>query len=460
MKAIYIILSLVTGLLVLSACEGDTTSVETSGTVRVNGFVFNRDTNTPVDSAIVEFRNDEVFESALSNSNGSYTAEFDISGSQEIKVVAFKETFVSDSTTILAVGERTVQVPVLQLTPTDFTPALSGEPSNIYLQSITDPVISIQGAGSIESTRLRFAVVDSFGQPIGVENAVDITVRLAASPGGGEFITPSLIRTGVGGLADTYVFSGTRAGTVQIYAELTHNGRVLQSEPVPVVIHGGLPDQAHLTVGTSRLNIPAWRRLLKETTITALVGDKYANPVRPGTAVYFTVSAGGVIGGSDLTDDRGVASSILLSGLPDPFDAVLGAGFFTATASTADENQQNISDDITLLYTSTPIISVSPTTFNIPHQGSVAFQYTVTDFKGHPMSSGTQIRVGIQGRNAGATGNTDIIMPDTQSLSWTNFGFSVVDTNDSVEVAQPIAVRITVVGENGRAEAIVEGVGN
>ena len=460
MKTRYIFASFVIFLMMIIACEGDTTSVTTDGTVRLTGFIFNRDTNTPIDSAIVEFKNAEIFESTLSNSDGSYAIEFEISGSQEVTVVAIKETFIADSTTVLALGERTVQVPVLQLEPTEFTPALSGEPANIYLQSMGDPSISIQGAGSIENTKLTFAVVDSFGRPIGVENSVDLTIRLAASPGGGEFVTPTEISTGVGGTAETYIFSGTRAGTVQIYAEATHDGRLLTSEPVPVVIHGGLPDQAHFTVGSSRLNIPAWRRLLEETTITALVGDKYANPVRPGTAVYFTTTGGGVIGGSGFTNDQGVASSILLSGLPDPIDPILGPGWFYASANTADENQVNISHDVLLLYTSAPIITITPTTFNVPHQGSVAFQYTVSDFQGHPMCSDTRIRVGIQGRNAGATGNTDILMPDVQSSSWTNFGFSIVDTNDSVNVPQPIAVRITVIGESGRAEAIVSGIGN
>ena len=52
--------------------------------------------------------------------------------------------------------------------------------------------------------------------------------------------------------------------------------------------------------------------------ITALVGDRYNNPVTPGTAVYFTTSGGVITTATGYTDSAGFATVTLYSGNPLP----------------------------------------------------------------------------------------------------------------------------------------------
>ncbi len=99
--------------------------------------------------------------------------------------------------------------------------------------------------------------------------------------------------------------AGTTAGVVQVVAEATLDGRTIRSLPVSVAIHGGLPDQPHFSVGPEKFNFPGLTRYGLIDEVSVIVGDKYANPVRPGTAVYFT-SSHGVIEGSVLTNGTGL----------------------------------------------------------------------------------------------------------------------------------------------------------
>ena len=251
--------------------------------------------------------------------------------------------------------------------------------------------------------------------------------------------------------------SGIKAGAVQVVAKINFLSNVITSLPVGVTIHGGLPDYDHFSIAPLYLNFAGYNYYGRIDPITAFVGDKYANPVRPETAVYFTTT-GGIIQGSALTDESGIGVVDLISALPHPIHPTLGAGFATVTASTVDENSVTISRETIVLFSGIPQISVTPTSISIANGGSQSFQYYLGDQNGNPLASGTSVMVNLDGEDVGIQGDVQFTLPDTQSPAWTQFGFTVYDTNDSVNVAKPVTFKSTSTGQNGDAFLTITGV--
>jgi hypothetical protein len=221
--------------------------------------------------------------------------------------------------------------------------------------------------------------------------------------------------------------------------------------PVAVAIHGGLPDSTHFSLAVQYLNFPGYNIYGLIDRITAYVGDKYGNPVKPQTAVYFTTT-GGLIEGSAFTDPLGQASVSLLSAAPKPLHPIYGAGFATITGQTADENQNEIEALAIVLFSGIPQISVTPTVIDVPNGGSQYFAYRVSDQNDNPLAGGTSISVSVESGDVDAVGNTSLSLPDTQSPSWTFFGFSLIDSQpDSIYVNQ-VSVKIRTSGPNGNLE--------
>jgi len=228
------------------------------------------------------------------------------------------------------------------------------------------------------------------------------------------------------------------------------------SDPVSVAIHGGLPDLNHFSIFPSLVNFPALVQFGKTIVISVSVGDKYSNPVKPGTVVYFETT-GGVIEGSIATNAQGGGSVNLISGNPIPVDAILGPGFATVTAKTVDENHVTISRSTIILFSGIPMISISPTTFAIANGGSQNFTYTVFDENGNPLGKGTSISVTVDGESVSAQGQINVELPDTQSRSWTQFSFTVSDTNDTTNVVKPVSITVNSTGPNGIGESTIYG---
>ena len=187
--------------------------------------------------------------------------------------------------------------------------------------------------------------------------------------------------------------------------------------------------------------------------ITAFVGDKYSNPVRTGTAVYFNTT-GGLIEGSALTNLTGQASVDLISAAPRPLHPTLGPGFATITGITVDERQEEIEAYAIVLFSGIPQISVNPVSINVQNGGSQSFLYYVEDQNNNPLAAGTTINVTVEAGDIEAVGNTSVNLPDTQSPSWTTFGFSLVDTfiEGDTLAPTPASVKISTSGPNGNLE--------
>ncbi len=422
--------------------------------VTLTGNVINGETGAPLENVVVELRQVDPAQTALSGALGNFSFEFEVTENREVQIIAFKEGFRGDTTSALAVPGRVVQAPLLRLAPTTAVSNNSGNAKSIYLYSQSSAGIGIISAGDPEFAQLVFQVVDSLGQPVDLQHAAQVQFRVLSGPGGGEYISPDSALTNGNGRVEAFLFSGFKAGVVQVQARIVKAG--IESNPISIAIHGGYPDLSHFSVGPEQLNIPGLLFINLEDPITALVGDKFSNPARPGTAVYFK-TGGGVIGAVAQTDENGLASVILRSGLPHPVHPVLGPGFAAIKAQTLDENQDTISVSTLVLFSGYPVISVNPSSgFQIPAGESKIFYYTVRDQNGNPLAQGNSISVEVEGEGTKAAGDVRVNLPDTQSPSWTSFLFTVEDISDSVYV-RPVTVKVKNTGPNGDAFLTITG---
>jgi hypothetical protein len=460
MKVLKISVILLISGLIISGCKAPTKVEEedkvTGGKVILNGQVLNSETNNPVDSAVVRVLNIVPEIIKITDSQGKFTIEINIDSTMEVKLVAFKEGYDPDTTTVFAVPGRTINVPPLRLKPVATEIPVSGEAASIVFISQSAPSIGVRESGAVETVQLVFEVQDSTGRPVDLAHSVEVKFRIGAGPGGGEFIYPESARTDNNGRVSVNLSSGTKAGVVQIIAEANVRNKTIRSKPVAITIHGGLPDSLHFSVAPEKLNFPGYVAFGLTNKITAYVGDKYGNPVKPGTAVYFTTT-GGIIEGSAFTDVRGQASVNLISAAPMPVHPELGPGFATITAKTVDENQNTIKAETVVLFSGAPVISIDPDVVNVPNAGSQTFTYTVSDHNGNPLSSGTSITVEVTGENIRVQGDVSVTLPDTQDKGWTRFSFTIVDAVDTVDVAKPVLVKITTSGPNGLNTLTISG---
>jgi hypothetical protein len=339
----------------------------------------------------------------------------------------------------------------------------SGPAATIALVQMTRTAISVREVGGDETSIVTYEVRDSLGRPVDQAHQVTVSFFFQGNPGGGEFISPSSALTEAQtGRVRTTVNSGYKAGVLQIVAQATIGSRTIRSAPVIINIFGGFPVASHFSVGASKLNFPGYDRLGERNTISVLAGDKYSNPVKPGTAIYFSTTGGIInIPATAYTNSDGEASATLISGNPRPNDPVLGLGFARVSASTVGELGETVSDTVIVLFSGTSqITGVSPTTFAVPAGGtSGPITFTVSDQNGNPLSQGTSIRVTLQYTpppnttiNLTVTGDVDVTLGDTQlrGAGTTQFTFRVVDqTIGGVPTSVPVTVVISVTSPNG-----------
>ena len=456
MKIVVIFLLLVTFIFLFNtACESPSSSNEDE-TVTLMGKVIDSENSTPISNAVIKVINISPEITEVTDSEGNFSVIFDLKEALNIQVIASKESYLPDTAVATAVPGRTIELPLFQLSATKDTPVISGNAASIILAQQSTDHIGVQESGSPETAQLVFEVNDSTGKPIDLSHSIEVTLSIGAGPGGGEFIFPFSGFTDNNGQVKAHLTSGTKAGVVQIIAEAAVDTGLIRSKPVSVAIYGGLPDLTHFSLAVEKLNFPGYNIYGLTDRITAYVGDKYSNPVRPNTAVWFNTD-GGIIEGSSLTNLQGQASVNLISAAPQPAHPVYGAGFATITASTVDENQNTINADAIVLFSGYPTISIQPTSFAIPNGGSQTFIYTVSDQNGNPLSEGTSINVSIDGENIETLGTLDVDLPDTQSPSWTTFSFLVYDSQDTVTVVKPVSIEISASGPNGGAVLGISG---
>lgn len=391
-------MGMLVGLLV-SGCDALSSKDEEGGMVILTGQVLNEETNNPVPNAFVRVLPfDLLFET---DAEGQYSIEVEIDSTMDLQVRASKDGFTEETVTVLALAERTIAVPILRLNQTVEAEPTSGQPSNILLLGQSAQSIGVKESGAEEVASITFQVADSMGRPVVLDNQAQVNFRIAVGPGGGEFIFPTSAPTDNNGQATVNLSSGTRAGVVQIESVITLAGRTIRSKPVAIAIHGGLPDLEHFTLASDDINFPGLVEFGQTNGVGVILGDKYSNPVKPGTAVYFK-STHAVIGGSTLTDEAGQGGVTLTSANPLP----LSNGIGVVTAETADENQQRIFRHIPVVFSGTPVVTIEPA-FAALNQ---TYLVTITDGLGNPLAPGNNVSIRVEGTlvKAAGTTNTDI----------------------------------------------------
>ncbi|UCH65366.1 MAG: Ig-like domain-containing protein [Ignavibacterium sp.] len=442
---------------IVSDIDGGDDEIVTLFTI-ISGQLVDKQTGFPVDSGLVHIAGTSVNSIVYSDESGQFFSQVQLIEDENLTIIAYKQDYKPDTTSTTAFAGQDLTVETIHLEKLDDGTGPSGDPVSIFLSSISSTIIGVKESGSEETTQIAFVVQDSAGTPIDLIHQVTVNFRLGSGPGGGEFLSPGSASTNGSGTALVNLTSGTKAGAVQVIAEVDLGGSMISSLPVAVTIHGGLPDDTHFSIAPAKANFPGYNIYGLHNPITAFVGDKYANPVRPETAVYFTTT-GGIIEGSTLTDIEGIGSVNLISAAPKPSHPILGAGFATITASTINENSNVISKETIVLFSGIPQVSISPTSINVPNRSSQSFSYYVGDQNGNPLASGTNISVSVEGENVDSQGDINITLPDTQSASWTQFFFLLYDTNDSLQT-KPVTVRVETSGPNGGAFMTIGGVTN
>ncbi|MCG2589069.1 carboxypeptidase regulatory-like domain-containing protein [Rhodohalobacter sulfatireducens] len=445
----------------LSSCE------EIYEPITVTGRVIDTNTESPVANATVSIvLPEDLAMQTISNSSGEFVfEEVAVDSVIDLTLEAQKEGFSSGSITTIAAPERELSVPDIRIRNQqsggdDEVTGETGGAANIELVNLESQSIRIDETGGAGNSAFTFVVLDSTGRAINAQNAVDVRFRITEGPKGGETITPEVVRSNANGEVTSNIFAGNVAGNLKIEAliERTDIGLTIRSKPILLTIHGGFPDLEHFSIAADIYNFEAYTINGNRNEITVIVGDKYSNPVKEGTPVYFNTTHG-VIQGSGVTNADGEVTVDLISGDPRP---PAENAISTIRAYTFDENDVEITREIPVLFSGPPAsnrIQVTPTTFDIGPGGSQTFTMTVTDENGNPLPYNTQISVSP---SDGMTldGEVDITVPNTLSPGpgVTEFTFSAQDSDDESNESQNVSILIEVETPGGyRATKTISG---
>lgn len=426
----------------------------TGGSVTFKGQVYDNTSGLPIKQAVVRLVVEGVSKGSVTDSLGVFDFSTSIQTSGEYLFITSKEGYYPDTLSTFALIGKTIEIPTRRLYRAVTTIDPSGNAASIILKSQSLNSIGIQGVGSPEAANLVFEVQDANGKPVDPNHSVTLNFRIGTSPGSTEYLFPASAKTNSYGQATVTLNSGKKAGVVMVIAETTVNNKLISSTPVPIAIHGGLPDASHFHVACEKLNYPYLGIVGQEIIFSAYVGDKYSNPVKPGTTVYFETTSG-IIGGSAQTNASGVATVSLLT-QPWPNHPVEGPGFFEVTARTVNENNVTISTStIRLLSGEVGTLTITPTTFAIANGGSASFSFTMTDILGNPMAPGTSVSVITDGGSAKLYGATNFTMPDAlhSGAGTTVFGFSCADGNPDEDKLSSLIISINVSAARGNVSS-------
>jgi len=485
-SSLFVLLCAVAGILALgSGC--DLSDDDDARTVTVSGRVLNAATQTPLPDVVVTIQflteTEERETSAVTDSTGQFSTEIELRSPTDVTFTASRGGVDAEVTERISPELGEVEGIDLELALEE-DESEPGQPTNITLSDQSTDVIRVQESGGPEVARLTFQVVDSTGTPIDVDQAVDVDFRFGQQPGDAT-LTPESETTDGEGTATVNVASGTTAGIVQVVAETEKaDGTAIRSKPVRVTVHGGLPNKCHFTVAPAQSNFPGLVTIGLENTITTIVGDKFGNPVVPGTSVSFSTNAG-IIGGSTQTDDAGQGSVTLTSAEPLPADGVgtvraetVGSDDFNTIvdpdncpdpAETGNENL--IVDTVPVVFSGRPELTVRPDSAAIDQ----TYELRVRDIEnGNPLAPGTTISVEAEGSQVQATGNTDVTLDDTTirddngddrfgaedvvtGEGITDFTFRIAEDPDPENPDPPSieSVTISIGGPNGELEIVL-----
>jgi len=442
---LFIILIIITAFISCTTNQ-DTTSPDKSATSTLSGKIVNEITGDGIENATVRATDGTNEKGATTDADGNYSLKIDLFKDTELTLYTYADGFFNDTSSVYAIKGEKVSVPLIKLKQSSNSgSSQSGTAASIYLFSQSATFVGVRESGSNETAQLIFEILDSSGVPINDKNSTTVNFSFGAAPGGGEYLFPSSVKSNSLGKATCTFNSGTIAGVSEIIATINKDGRIIKSRPILIAIHGGFPDINHFHVASEKLNYPYLGVVGSDINFTSYAGDKYSNPVRPGTSVYFETTSG-IIEGSNQTDNLGRATVTLLT-QPSPNHPTFGKGFFVVTAKTVDENQTQITTNTLRLLSGFPLITVTPSSFNVKLGSSVSFDYTVMDVNNNPIAAGNKISVAAKGADVELAGVTSVEMPDVL-YGMKNFSFTLINVADSAKT-RPITITISSSGLNG-----------
>ncbi|MBP8975622.1 MAG: hypothetical protein KBG83_02795 [Bacteroidetes bacterium] len=327
--------------------------------------------------------------------------------------------------------------------------------ANIILVSASQKTISIRGTGLTDYSVLKFQITDSLGNPIVGTNKAWVKFSLLSGPGGGEYISPDSAETDNLGMVTATVWSGTKAGVVQVNVQAA-NG-LIKAYPLTIAITGGYPDGEHFSISRSQINLAGMLYDNLTTNIMVVVGDKNGNPCVP-SVVKFTTNAG-IITGSAVTNDMGIANATLVTGEPRPANGLVFVTATTVGDTASRQSDSLISATAILMFSGKTQITVPSTPLIVPDSGTVSFNYRVSDELGNPIVGGSTISVRVTDMLGNAMssvqllGDVNVTTLDTYDATYTNFTATIAKTSRSA-AGGPAIVLIEVVSPqygNGNA---------
>lgn len=456
--------------------------------VTLSGRVINASTQQPVQEAVVTISfvddDDEEHElTTVTDSDGHFSKTVEVEGAVDVILTASKSGVSVERNVRVSSELDPITDLRLELTMGEGEVREPGRPTSIILAGQSTEVIRVQESGGTSVARLTFQVVDSTGTPINLDQAVDVDFRFGQQPGGAT-LTPETVTTGEDGKATVNVSSGTTSGTVQVVAETEKaDGSSIRSKPVSITIHGGLPNECHFSLQPDQTNFAGLRLFNLSNPITVLLGDKYGNPVVPGTAVYFSTNAG-LIDGSIQTDAEGKGVVNLVSARPLPDG---GVGTVRAETVGTDDSNSLVEPDFcpdparsgneNIIFKTKPIVfsghtevEVTPTSAQLDQ----TYEMTLWDAENNnPLSPQTSFTVTAEGTQVKAVGHTDVTLDDTEVRDDNNDGFGPEDVvkgdgitqftfrvaedpdPDSDETPSVEAITIKITSPNGDVEVVL-----
>ena len=455
-------------------------------TAHVTGYIKDRQSQLPITGVSVYLNTPIKLDSTKTSNDGSYSFDLNLQGlSSTSGTLLFRLSSYNDTTTSFTVNAGQTFMQNIAMSPKQTV--VGGDSStgrgiarSFHLISASPNEISVHGAGGTEASTLTWQVMDSLGFPIDISHRDTVFFTPIGAPvAGGAYITPTFGVTDGSGKVSTTVNSGTVSGAIQVVATLTRqDGEVIQSEPVLIVVDAGLPDQAHFSVGVDvdnggTHNLAGYDVGGRKDPILALVGDKYGNPVRPNTAIYFTTSIG-VITAAGFTDETGHAKATLYSGNPVGNDPTFGPGYGYVKATTQGQNGVVVSDSTPIRFSAAPahiLLNGLPDSLSVTVADHVPTKIAVhiSDLNGNPLEPGTTITTSValppppSGGGGAVWSVTAEGLPPTMG-DYLNAGqgstdFTLTLAADETQGSQPttFTVTITVSGREGTRQAVITG---
>ncbi|WP_170245565.1 carboxypeptidase regulatory-like domain-containing protein [Fodinibius salinus] len=463
MKNRYFLLLIFAVALITQACSSD------SGTI-VAGQVIEAGTGNAVDGAIVEITEPvDLQESTTTDSTGNFSFSVNVDETATVTLEVSKQNFETATRNFKLSSGNDVDDLVIELTSStagdggddsdDTIGGDSGPPAALELTSISSSNIAVKGTGGDVSAKFTFSVTDSAGRP--VDQGYNIDFSIITGPGGGEYVQPATATTSSQGTVSSVINAGTQSGVIKLQASAGSN---IASTPVLVAVGNGFPQGDNFRIAPTNINFEAWGLLassqnsVKSNYVAVSLGDNRNNPVLPGTAVDFTTTAGNITA-SAVTDEKGVAIAELIPDGSRPGAASSpipvhprGIGWATVTARTVAENDNYVTVETDVLFTSSSNISINlydpgtttPATISIPSNGSQSFDLVIEDVNGYPIPAGSEMEV------TSSTGTSNTFGTLTQGdhtsagQGTTRFSFSVTDSDDQNPTEQNASIDVTI----------------